>query len=154
MKKLLGLSILACMPVACGTVPTAPEIVPTSGSTEPSNFSASGRGRAVIEPACPVDPDWGSVRGLILTITNVGKASVTVRAELLVIGDRGPTPCFTPTFGVEPMRRGLDLVAGKDPQEVTLSGPGGRYVLTAQAGGIGTHLLARSISVTLPSQGR
>jgi len=154
MKKLLGLSVLACMPVACGTVPTAPEIAPSSGSTEPSTFGASGRGPVVIEPGCPVEPDWASVRGVTLAVTSVGKTSVTVRAELLVIADMGPTPCFTPTFGVEPMRKGIDLVAGKDPREVTLTGPGGRYVLTAQANGIGRQSFASSISVALPSQGR
>lgn len=154
MKKLLGLSVLACMPVACGTAPTAPEIATTSASAEPSTFSASGRGRAVIEPGCPVEPDWASVRGLSLVVTQVGKTSVTARAELLVIGDMGPTPCFTPIFGVEPLRKGVDLVPGEDPQEITLTGPGGRYVLTAQTSGIGRQTFADSVTVALPSEGR
>jgi hypothetical protein len=154
MKKLLGLSVLACMPVACGTVPTAPEITPTSASTEPSTFSASGRGRVVIEPSCPVEPDWASVRGLSLVVTRADKTSVTARVELLVIGDMGPTPCFTPTFSVEPVRRGVELVPGKDPQEITLTGPSGRYVLSARANGLGRQSLVGSVSVALPSDGR
>jgi hypothetical protein len=152
MKKLLGLTVLACMPVACGTVPTAPEMAPASQTTGLSSFTASGRGRVTIEPSCPTDPDWASIRGVTLAIARVGKTSVTLRAELLVIGDSGPAPCFNPIFEVTPSRRGISLAPELDPQEVTLSGPEGRYVVTAAAAD--QKGFAASLVVALPSEGR
>jgi hypothetical protein len=147
MKKILGLAVLATIPVACGTVPTAPEVMLGAVPSAEAPLAASGRGRAV-PPGCTTDPDWASVAGITLNVTRVDKTSVTVRAELLVIGDMAPTPCFTPTFSVNSIGRSGDgiLTSGRDRQEATLSGPAGTYSVTAftktdQRAGLRANLL-------------
>jgi hypothetical protein len=152
MKKLIGLAVLAAVPVACGTVPTAPDMDAAVRPSSEAAFAASGRGRT-IEPSCQVDPDWSAIQGVVLNVTRQSKDSVTVRAELMVVSDVGPTPCFNPVFTVKPSGRGITLASGKDPREVTLTAPGGFYLITAtsqdQRAG-----MSGSITVDLPQRAR
>jgi len=153
MKKILGLAVLAAMPMACGTVPTAPEVMlDAAAPSADASFAASGRGRAV-PPGCTTEPDWASIAGITLNAVRNDKTSVTVRAELLVIGDMGPTPCFTPTFSVNSFGRtgGGILTTGWDRQEATLSGPGGIYTVTAFAKTDQRAGLTASLQVELPT---
>jgi hypothetical protein len=147
MKKILGLAVLATMPVACGTVPTAPEVMLGAVPPVEASVAASGRVRAV-PPGCATEPNWASVQGITLNVVRVDKTSVSVRAELLVLGDMAPTPCFTPTFSVNSIDRGDGgiLTTGRDRQEVTLTGPAGAYSVTAftktdQRAGLTANLL-------------
>jgi hypothetical protein len=152
MKKILGLAVFATMPMACGTVPTAPEVMLAPAPSVEAPLAASGRGRAV-PPGCTTEPDWASVAGITLDVVRVDKTSVTVRAELLVIGDRGPTPCFNPTFSVNSVGRsgrGI-LTSGWDRQEATLSGPGGIYTVTVFAKTDQRKGLTASLQVELPT---
>jgi hypothetical protein len=152
MKKILGLAVLATMPVACGTVPTAPEVMLGAVPSVEAPLAASGRGRAV-PPGCTTEPDWASVRGIGLNVVRVDKTSVTVRAELLVIGDMAPTPCFNPTFSVNSIdRRGGGIVtSGWDRQEATLTGPAGTYSITAFTKTDQRAGLSANLSVELPT---
>jgi hypothetical protein len=152
MKKIIGLAVLATMPVACGTVPTAPEVMLGAVPSVEAPLAASGRGRA-IPVGCAAEPDWASVAGITLDVVRVDKTSVTVRAELLLIGDMAPTPCFNPTFSVNSIGRsgGGTLTSGWDRQEATLSGPGGTYTVTAFTKTDQKAGLTASLPVELPT---
>jgi hypothetical protein len=152
MKKLIGLVVLAAVPVACGTVPTAPEMGAVVPPSSEGTLSASGRGRT-IAPGCPAGADWSAVAAIVLNVTKTGTDSVTVRADLLVIADVGPTPCFTPVFSVTPSGRGITLARGKDPQEVTLTAPGGSYQITA-ASSDQRNALTGTLRVAIPQKDR
>ena len=155
MKKILGLAVLATMPMACGTVPTAPEVALGAAPSVEGSLAASGRGRNV-PSGCTTDPDWASVVGITLDVLRVDKGSVTVRAELLLIGDRAPTPCFNPVFSVNSIGRsgGGTLTSGWDRQEATLTGPGGKYTITAFTKTDQRKGLTASLEVELPQTGR
>jgi hypothetical protein len=154
MKKIFGLAVLATMPVACGTVPTAPEAMLGAVPSVEAPLAASGRGRA-IPVGCSTEPNWSSVVGITLDVVRVDKTSVTVRAELLVIADMSPTPCFNPTFSVNSVGRiGGTLTSGWDRQEATLSGPGGKYTVTAFTKTDQKAGLSASLQVELPQTGR
>jgi hypothetical protein len=153
MKKVLCLAVLATLPVACGTITTAPELSLGAAPSSDSAFAAAGRGRAV--PAgCTTEPNWASIVGMTLDVVRVEKTSVTVRAELLVIADMAPTPCFNPVFSVNSIgRMGGTLTSGWDRQEATLSGPGGRYTVTAFTETNQRAGLSASLQVALPQTG-
>lgn len=154
MKKVLCLAVLATMPVACGTAPTAPELNLGAAPSAEAAFTAEGRGRA-IPVGCPAEPDWASVAGIKLDVVRVDKTSVTLRAELLVIADMGPTPCFNPTFSVTSVGRvGGTLTSGRDRQEATLTGPAGIYTVTVFAKTDQRAGLTASLQVELPKTGR
>ncbi|MET0556019.1 MAG: hypothetical protein ABW221_23470 [Vicinamibacteria bacterium] len=154
MKKVLGLAVLAAMPVACGTVPTAPETSFDAVPSAESAFTASGRGRAV-PSACPTEQDWSSVVGITLDVVRVGKTSVTMRAELLLLSDMSPTPCFTPVFTVASVgRTGATLTSGRDRQEATLTGPAGKYTVTVFTETSQRTGLTARLQVELPPTGR
>ena len=151
MKKIFGLAVLATMPMACGTVPTAPEAMLGAVPSVEAPLAASGRGRAV-PPGCTTEPDWASVVGITLDVVRVDKTSVTVRAELLVIGDMGPTPCFNPIFSVNSIGR-----RRRHPHE-RLGSPGsdaqrtrGTYTVTAFAKTDQRKGLTASLQVELPT---
>jgi hypothetical protein len=130
MKKLIGLAVLASVPVACGTIPSTPDVAAVGTPSVEASFAASGRGGRTIEPGC-VASDPSIIRGLTLNVARVGKTSVTVRAEPLVLGGQSPRPCINPTFTVTPAGRGIVLAPELDSQEVTLSAPAGTYLVTA-----------------------
>ena len=154
MKRILGLAVLAAMPVACGTNPLAPELQVGAAPSADSALAASGRARA-IPAGCTTEPDWASVSGLTLDVVRVGKTSVTVRAELVVIADMNPTPCFNPSFSVNSIGRvGGTLTNGWDRQETTLSGPAGMYTVTAFVKTNQRAGLTASVQVELPQTGR
>jgi hypothetical protein len=152
MKKIFGLAVLATMPVACGTNPVAPELTLGAAPSADSALAAAGRGRAV-PVGCTTEPNWASVAGMTLDVVRVGKTTVTVRAELLLIGDRGPSPCFNPTFTVNSIGRsgGGVLSIGWDRQEATLSGPGGTYTITASSETAEREALTARLQVELPT---
>jgi hypothetical protein len=147
MKKVFALAILATVPVACGTVPTAPDVPSLATPSADASFAASGRG-GTIGPICSSRPaDFAEVHGVTLNVVQTGRGFVTVRAELLVLGSQAPSPCFSPVFSVQPSGRGIVLGGSWDRQQVTLTAPAGAYLVTAASDVRG---LSGSLRVQVP----
>ena len=125
MKKMLGVMILATLPVACGTTnPIAPELPATDAAGEAS-FEASGRGRTA--PACtPVNR---------VVVTEVERQAGTSYLSVQPFGDVRSWDtttrfCGTPNWSVTPQGRGVRLTASLTRNNAVLEAPRGSYVVT------------------------
>ena len=128
MKKLLGMMILATVPVACGTTtnPNAPEL-PASTAAGETSFEASGRGRTA--PAC--------VAVTRVVVTEREREQGIVYLDMRPFGDSlsgtisAATPlCGTPTWSVTPQGRNVWLTASLTRNNAVLEAPRGTYVVT------------------------
>jgi hypothetical protein len=126
MRKLIGVLALATVPIACGTVPTTPDLALPEATAEAAGFAASAR----VEP-CSERADWSNVQGIVVQAVRSGKGSVTVRADLVLRSDVRLVPCYTPVFSVKPGGRGIELAGEPDRREATLRAPGGTYWVEA-----------------------
>jgi hypothetical protein len=126
MKKLLGVMILATLPVACGTTtnPNAPELPATTAPSEAS-FEASGRGRTA--PACvPVTR---------VVVTERDRQQGISYLDVQPFGDSlsgaAAAPlCGSPSWSVTPQGRGVRLTASLTRNNAVLEAPRGTYVVT------------------------
>lgn len=127
MKKLLGVMILATVPVACGTTtnPNAPELPATGATTDASSFAASGRGRTA--PTCQ------PVTRVVVTERerdrNISYLDVQAFAEGGDADTAAPL-CDSPTWSVTPEGRGVRLTASLRRNSAVLEAPAGTYVVT------------------------
>jgi hypothetical protein len=147
MKKLFGVMMLAALPVACGTDLTSPTAPSQGAPAAEEAFAASGR----IAATCSDRADWSSVRGVVVNVMRSGKDSATLRADLLILGDTRPLPCYTPVFSVKPSGRGIQLQPERDRREVTLRGPEGLYSVAALVEGPQKPGYTASVMVALPA---
>jgi hypothetical protein len=127
MKKLLGVMILATVPVACGTTtnPNAPELPATGPAAGDSSFAASGRGRTV--PACQ------PVTSVIVTERDREPGISYLDVQALTDGggvDTAVPVCGSPRWSVTPEGRGVRLTASLTRNNAVLEAPRGSYVVT------------------------
>ncbi|MET0553947.1 MAG: hypothetical protein ABW221_12965 [Vicinamibacteria bacterium] len=146
MKKVLGVVMAAVLPMACGTIPTAPTGAPASDPVEAAAFTSSARGIRT----CSEKADWSVVRGVVVSVARRGRGSVTVRAEPVYLGDIQPLPCHTTSFLVKPAGRGITLTRELDPREATLRAPNGAYAIQATVEGAAKPAYSGSVQVQLP----
>jgi hypothetical protein len=126
MKNLLGVMILATLPVACGTTnPNAPEL-PAAKATADASFEAAGRGRTA--PACT------PVNRVVVTELDrqPGVSYLSVQAFAETPGsDSAPTLfCGSPRWTVTPQGRNVRLNASLTRNNAVLEAPRGTYVVT------------------------
>ena len=126
MKKMLGVMILATLPVACGTTnPNAPEL-PAADVAGAESFEASGRGRTA--PAC------APVNRVVVTEVErqAGTSYLTVQpfAETISSEDTVTRFCGSPSWSVTPQGRGVRLTASLTRNNAVLEAPRGTYVVT------------------------
>jgi hypothetical protein len=146
MRRLFGVVLLAAVPIACGTVPTAPTDASTDASVSAETFAASAR----IAPTCSEKADWSSVRGVAVSVVGRGRGTVTVRADLILLSEITPTPCYTTVFSVKPSGRGIVLQSSADARMVTLRAPDGTYSISALVEGPAKPAYSGSVLVQLP----
>jgi hypothetical protein len=129
MKKLLGLMMLATLPVACGTTnPAAPEL-PATDAAGAASFEASGR-----DSTAPVR--CTAVQSIVVTEGERRRGMASLSAQ--TFGAATPSGsarvfCGTPTWSVTPQGRGVRLSAGLSSAETrnaVLEAPAGTYVVT------------------------
>jgi hypothetical protein len=127
MKKMLGVMILATLPVACGTTnPIAPEL-PAADAAGEASFEASRNARTA--PACtPVN------RVVVTEVERqAGTSYLTVQPfadAILSSGDTVPRFCGNPSWSVTPQGRGVRLTASLTRNNAVLEAPRGTYVVT------------------------
>jgi hypothetical protein len=144
MKKLLGVMILATLPVACGTTtnPNAPELPVNGPAAGDSSFAASGRGRTA--PTCqPATSVLVTERG---RDRNVSYLDVLVLAEGGGADTAAPI-CGSPHWSVTPEGRGVRLTASLTRNNAVLEAPRGTYVVTVSYPG-GFHDVTGSTTVS------
>ncbi|MET0551762.1 MAG: hypothetical protein ABW221_01915 [Vicinamibacteria bacterium] len=127
MKKLLGVMILATLPVACGTTtnPNGPELPSTGAPVDTASVSASDRGRN--SPACR------PVTRVIVTErdrgVNVSYLHVQPLAEDGGAESAAPV-CGGASWSVTPQGRGVRLTPSLTRDNAVLEAPRGTYVVT------------------------
>src|SRR5688572_15842821 len=122
MKKLLGVMILATLPVACGTTtnPNAPELPATGAAADASAFAASGRGRTA--PVCQ------PVTRVIVTERDRGQNVSYLDVQPLAEGGGADTEgpvCGSPSWSVTPQARNVRLMASLTRNSAVLEAPRG-----------------------------
>ena len=149
MRRLLGVVMLAAVPIACGTtVPTVPTASVPEEASVAQDFAASAR----VAP-CSERVDWSVVKGVVIAESGRGRGSVTVRADLVVLGGAtAPLPCHTKVFSVKPSGRGIQLQTGSDSREVTLRAPDGVYDISVYVEGRTKPSYVASVTVELPGK--
>jgi hypothetical protein len=148
MRRLFGVVVFAAVPIACGTVPSAPTVSFPDEAATKQTFAASAR----VAPPCSDGVAWSSVKGVVLDVAARGRGWVTVRAELVIRdGSRLPS-CYTTVFSVEPSVRGLVLEPASKSHEATLSAPDGVYVISVTATGPARPVHTASLKVEIPEQ--
>ena len=151
MKKLFGVAILAALPIACGTEPSAPTASFPEAAATPESFAASAKVAPM--PTCSVRVDWSSVKGVVIGVARRSPGSATVRADLVILGGQAaPLPCHTKTFSVKPSGRGVTLEPGTDSREATLRAPDGVYEISVLAEGSGKPSYTASVMVEMPGK--
>lgn len=148
MRRLFGVVMLAAVPVACGTVPNLPTASSPEEAVAPGTFAASGR----VVPLCSEKADWSTVKGAVVDVVRRDRTSVTVRADLVLMGGQGPTPCYTAVFSVKPSARSIVLQPGRDPREARLTAPAGVYEITVVVEGSAKPAHTASVMVAFPGK--
>jgi hypothetical protein len=148
MRRLFGVVMLAAVPMACGTVPSAPTASLPDGAAAGGAFTASAR----IAPTCSEKADWASVRGAVVGVSARGRGSVTVRSDLVLFGGSGLPPCYTAVFSVKPSGRGILLQPGSNPREAMLRAPDGIYEIAVRVEGSAKPAYTASVMVELPGK--
>lgn len=126
MKKLLGVMILATVPVACGTTnPNAPELPAAGTAPDASSFAASGRGRTT--PRCRP--------ATRVVVTERERAAGTSFLDVQAYAEGGNADtadpiCGTPTWDVKPQGRGVRLTPSLTRNNAVLEAPRGTYTVT------------------------
>jgi hypothetical protein len=125
MKRLVGMMILASVPIGCGVqTASTPDAATAPPTSESGSVSALARSRG---PAC-VRGDRSKIRSIELVVVNQGRGFVTVRA---VIGsspaETYPPVCLSPWWVVNPVVRTDPYT---DPEQVVIYGPPGKYHVT------------------------
>lgn len=144
MKRLVGVLILAGVPIACGVQTTsAPDSATLPTGAESGSVSALARGKGA---AC-VAGDRSQIRSIELMVVRQGRGFVTVRA---VIGglpaDTYPSVCLAPWWEVSP-RTQTDTIS--DREQVTIFGPAGKYDVTGFSRVTKRRILSASTVVTI-----
>jgi hypothetical protein len=144
MKKLLGVMILATLPVACGTTnPNAPELPAATGATaDDSSFAASGRGRTA--PTCQ------PVTRVLVTERDREQGISYLDVQAFAEGggaDTAAPVCGSPRWSVTPEGRGVRLTASLTRNNAVLEAPSGTYVVTVSYPG-GFHDVTGSTTVS------
>ena len=125
MKKLLGVMILATLPVACGTTnPNAPEMPATADATGDASVAASGRGTRTAPPSC------NPVTHVVVTVEDRQTNSAYFSVQASGIGDTTGELCGSPTWSVTPARQAR-LTPSLRGNAAVLEAPRGTYVVTA-----------------------
>ena len=147
MRRLFGVVMLAAVPIACGTsVPTLPTASLPEEASVAQDFAASAR----FAPACSDRVDWSVVKGVAIGEARRGAGSVTVRADLVILGTpTAPLPCHTKVFSVKPSGRGILLQPGFDSREATLRGPDGFYEVSVYVEGLTKPAYTASVMVEI-----
>ena len=149
MRRLFGVVMLAAVPIACGTVPTVPTVSLPEEAAAEQTFAASAR----VAPTCSAKVDWSSVKGVVLAEARRDRASVTVRADLVMPGgSASPLPCHTKVYSVKPSGRGILLEPGIGSREATLRAPGGVYEISVVAEGAARPSYTASVVVEIPGK--
>jgi hypothetical protein len=122
MKKLLGVMILATLPVACGTTtnPNAPELPATADVTSAVPVTTS--------EARTAPPTCIPVTQVLLDVTR-RSGGAQLSAYAVGLGTSG-APCGSPTWSVTPEGRGVRLTASLGRNNAFLEAPSGTYVVT------------------------
>jgi hypothetical protein len=130
MKKLLGVMILAGLPVACGTTnPNAPELPAAGAAAGETSFEASGRTSTAPARCTPV-------QSVVVSVTERRRGMAFLNAQALgAASPSGSMPvfCGIPTWSVTPEGRGVRLSNGLSSggtQSAVLDAPAGTYVVT------------------------
>jgi len=144
MKRLIGVMILAGIPVACGiqtaTTPDEPAL-----PVGQESGSVAALKMAPPLPTC-VPGERPQVQSFKLLIVNQGKRSATVRAVIdVATQETNPPVCLYPTWKVSPAAR-LDPMP--QPEQVTVYGAPGRYKVSAVSS-VGLSRLYAETAVTI-----
>lgn len=141
MKRLFAVTILAVLPVACGTtLPSTPDVAENTTVDNASVSSLANRPAPGPRPTpaplpaegCAASDTDVPLDGIQVSILSEGARSVTLRADAVILNSDRPAPCFVPAWSVGSFGRGVTLTVDKeDPQVATLTAPSGRYVVQA-----------------------
>lgn len=153
MKKLFGVMILAGFPVACGsTLPSGPDAVQTAATSQDATVESQAKGPrpaprptpAPLPPTCDeTGQDIVGIDGIQIAILSEGDGEVTLRADAVISDSDRMTPCFVPTWSVDPADRGIRLTTSRDPQIVTLFAPAGKYTVQARLNAADRRVVGR-----------
>lgn len=134
MKKVVGVMILAGLPVACGTtLPSTPEATPAaSGQDAARGASASGEAEdirfvPVPEPTCSRFDANDRVDGVKIVVLEQDKGWVRLGAKVDLNGDPTTLPrqCFVIAWSANRTLQRHVLTPSPDTQEATLLAPRG-----------------------------
>jgi hypothetical protein len=142
MKKLLGVMILATLPVACGTTnPNAPEMPATADATGDASFATSGHGARTAPPSC------NPVAHVVVTVEDQQPGSAYLSVQASGIGDTTGELCGSPTWSVTPGRN-VQLTPSLTGNAAVLEAPRGTYVVTASYPALTRTSMSGSATVT------
>jgi len=144
MKRLIGVMIVAAVPVACGvqTATTPDNALPVG---QESGFVAALK--VPVQPPTCVPGERPQIQSIKLVVVSQGKRTATVRAVIdLASSEMNPPVCLYPTWKVSPAAR-LDPITEQDL--VVVQGAPGRYKVSAVSTVTGVTRLYAETAVTI-----